>query len=309
MITTITLNPAIDKTCTIGEVLTGRVNRLVQVKNVPGGKGINVAKVLMQYGYPVRTMGFLGGYTGKFIEESIREMGAECRFTYVNGDTRCNTNILAADGSVTEVLEPGPVVADEELKQFLDAYEEALADSDVMILSGSVAKGIPEDVYGELILRGNRAGKKVLLDTSGVYLEHGIKAKPYMVKPNLVELEGYLRHKPETDEDIIAAIKKLLAQEIRHVLVSMGEKGLYYGCGDGIYFAAPPQVKAVNTVGCGDSVVASFAMSVSEGKEKEELLRSAVAISAANATTMENGVIPKETVLDLMQKITVKVCE
>ncbi|MBR5798703.1 MAG: 1-phosphofructokinase [Lachnospiraceae bacterium] len=309
MITTITLNPAIDKTCIIPELSPGRVNRLEQVKNVPGGKGINVAKVLLQYDYPVRTMGFLGGYTGEFIEDGIRKMGAECRFTKVDGDTRVNTNILAHDGSVTEVLEPGPVVSDEKLAAFLETYEEVLKDSDMMILSGSVAKGIPEAIYGELVLRAKRAGKKALLDTSGVYLKHGMAEKPFMVKPNIYELEGYLGRSLRSETDIVNAVRELLATGISHVLLSMGEKGLYYGCEAGIYFALPPRVKAVNTVGCGDSVVASFAMSMAEGKEQEDLLCSAVAISAANATTMENGVIPKQTAADLMQKITVRRCE
>lgn len=308
MITTITLNPAIDKTCTIEELRPGCVNRLTQVKNVPGGKGINVAKVLLQYDFPVRTMGFLGGYTGKFIEESIRDMGAECRFTPVKGDTRCNTNILASDGSVTEVLEPGPVISQEELAQFLEAYEKNLTDSDMMILSGSAAKGLPEDIYGELIRRGNRAGKKVLLDTSGVYLKNGIKEKPYMVKPNIAELENCLGRNLETEKDVLSAIDELLAEGIKHVLLSMGEKGLYYGCEEGIYFAASPKVKAVNTVGCGDSVVASFAMSEKKEHKAEEILRRAVAISAANATTMENGVIPKQTVLELIKEINVRTC-
>ena len=107
MILTVTLNPAVDKTYTTGSLMLGQVNRMRTVNNIAGGKGINVAKILRQYGYEVMTAGFLGGYTGQFIEKCMEEIHAECRFTKVAGETRSSINIIAEDGYVTEVLEPG----------------------------------------------------------------------------------------------------------------------------------------------------------------------------------------------------------
>lgn len=306
MITTVTLNPAIDKTCVATRMLPGQVNRMESVKNIAGGKGINVTKVLLQYGYLVRAMGFLGGYTGDFIKESVKALGAECRFTYVSGDTRCNTNILSEDGYVTEVLEPGPTINKEELEKLLVDYDRTLIDSEFIILSGSVSAGVPDTIYEDLILRAKKAGRKVLLDTSGAYLKNGVRAIPYMVKPNVKELEILMGRKLKDREAVMHAALTLAETGIEHVLVSMGEKGLLYVCGQEIFFAGAPKIKAVNTVGCGDSVVASFAISMRRGEEKEKLLRRATAISAANATTLESAVIPRETMEELYNKIEIE---
>lgn len=306
MITTVTLNPAIDKTCVATRMIPGQVNRMESVKNIAGGKGINVTKVLLQYGYLVRAMGFLGGYTGDFIKQSVKALGAECRFTYVAGDTRCNTNILSEDGYVTEVLEPGPTISKEEMEKLLVDYDRTLMDSECIILSGSVSAGVPDTIYEDLILRAKKAGRKVLLDSSGAYLKNGVRAIPFMVKPNVKELEILMGRKLKDREAVIHAALTLAETGIEHVLVSMGEKGLLYVCGQEIFFAGAPKIKAVNTVGCGDSVVASFAISMRMGEEKEKLLRRATAISAANATTLESAVIPRETMEELYNKIEVE---
>lgn len=306
MITTVTLNPAIDKTCTSARMIPGQVNRMESVKNIAGGKGINVAKVLLQFGYPVRTMGFLGGYTGDFIHESMKALGAECRFTYVTGDTRCNTNILSEDGYVTEVLEPGPIISREELDKFLIDYDRTLMDSELIVLSGSAPIGVPETMYEELINRAKDAGRKVLLDSSGMNLKNAVRAVPFMIKPNVKELEMVVGHKLKDREAVIHAALSLAQTGIEHVMVSMGEKGLLYVWGQEVLLATVPKVKAVNTVGCGDSAVASFAMSLMIGEEKEALLRSAAAVSAANATTVESAVIPKETMEELYTRITIE---
>ncbi len=294
MITTVTLNPAIDKTCAAARMLPGQVNRMERVTNIAGGKGINVAKVLLQYGYQVRTMGFLGGYTGDFIQQSIKALGADCKFTAIANDTRCNTNILSEDGYVTEILEPGPQIQKKEVEQFLVDYDRTLEECESVILSGSVPQGVPETIYEELICRANQKGRKVLFDSSGIFLKNGVRGVPFMIKPNRKELEILMGKKLPDREAIIQAALTLTETGIEHVLVSMGANGLLYVCHKDIFYARVPAVKAVNTVGCGDSVVASFAMSMALGEEREALLLRAAAISAANATTLESAVIPKE---------------
>lgn len=167
MILTVTLNPAVDKTYTTGSLMLGQVNRMRTVNNIAGGKGINVAKILRQYGYEVMTAGFLGGYTGQFIEKCMEEIHAECRFTKVAGETRSSINIIAEDGYVTEVLEPGPTVSAQELERFMEDYKKAVGECGLVIMSGSVAKGIPADIYGQLVETGKEAGLRCILDTSG----------------------------------------------------------------------------------------------------------------------------------------------
>lgn len=306
MIATVTLNPAIDKTCKMARMMPGQVNRMDEIVSIPGGKGVNVTKILRQYGYEVMALGFVGGYTGRFIEERLKDMGARCHFTEIAEDTRCNLNVLSEDGYVTELLEPGPVISKEEFASFLAEYERALAGCELVILSGSVPKGVPENVYATLTEMADKAGVKVLLDTSGEPLKAGILAKPFMIKPNWKELEGLVGRKISDREEAASVALNFAEHGISHVMVSMGAKGLLYVHEKEILYAKAPTVKAINTVACGDSVVASFAMSLINGESMKECLKQAAAISAANVTTMESAVIPKEVAAELYSKIMIE---
>lgn len=304
--TTVTLNPAVDKTYTAARLILGQVNRMESMKNIAGGKGINVAKILRQYGFGVKTMGFLGGYAGRFIENYARGIGCQCCFTHVEGETRSSINILAQDGYVTEILEPGPEISGPELAQFYTDFDRETKDSEMVILSGSVPEGVPASVYGELAARAKAQGKKVLLDSSGEYLRRGVNAGPFMAKPNGRELEALAGRRIRGLEDTIKAAIDLSERGITHVMVSMGAKGLLYVSGEQILYARAPGIKALNTVGCGDSVVAAFAMAYAEGLGGEELLRYCVGLSAANATTLESAVIPMERAQELMDEVKVE---
>lgn len=305
MIATVTLNPAVDKTYTSARMLPGQANRMDSVKSIAGGKGINVAKVLRQYGYPVKTLGFLGGYTGKFIEDYLSKAGALCCFTPIEGSTRHTINILSQDGYVTELLEPGPDISEKEQKQFLADFELGIADCSLVILSGSAPEHIPAEIYFDLIMRARILGKKIILDSGGEYLKRSINACPFMVKPNIKGLEVLTGRKARSLEDIIGAALQMGGRGIAHVMVSMGAKGLLYVADRQILYAKAPAVKAVNTVGCGDSVVAAFAMAYESGMSDAELLRYCVGISAANATTLESAVIPMEKAEELMKKVEI----
>lgn len=306
MILTITLNPAVDKTYTTSTLMLGQVNRMHTVNNIAGGKGINVTKILRQYGYDVMAAGFLGGYTGQFIENCMKELHVQCRFTQVAGETRSSINVLAEDGYVTEILEPGPVVSGQELEEFIEDYKKAVAQCELVVMSGSVAKGIPADIYRQLIAIGKEAGKRCLLDTSGEALQHGIEAAPYMIKPNQKELEYLVGHKLKDIGEIAEAAGRLQKKGISHVLVSLGKKGLLSVTAEKVLWAKAPAVKAVNTVGCGDSVVASYAMSLMKEEDEETALKRAVAISAANAATLESGDIALELAEELLAGIQVE---
>lgn len=306
MILTVTLNPAVDKTYTAGSLMLGQVNRMRTVHNVAGGKGINVAKILRQYGYDVMTAGFLGGYTGRFIEKCMQEIHAECCFTKVAGETRSSINVIAEDGYVTEILEPGPVVSAEELGRFLEDYRAAAGKCSLIVMSGSVAKGIPADIYRTLIRIGNEAGSQCILDTSGEALLHGIEAVPYMIKPNQKELEYVVGHKLKDIGEVEEAARRLREKGISHVLVSLGKKGILSVSAEGTLWAKSPSVKVVNTVGCGDSVVASYSISVLKGEDEHTALKRAAAISAANAASLESGDISLELAEELLEKIQIE---
>lgn len=305
MITTVTLNPAIDKTITTSRLQPGQVNRSESVKNIAGGKGINVTKVLRQYGNSVCALGFLGGYTGRFIEEYVEGLGAESFFTRIAGETRTSINVLSGDGYVTEILEPGPVITEEEKEQFLQTYRKKIAGSEFVVLSGSAPKGLPTDIYAQLIALADEQKIRTVLDTNGELLVEGVKAKPFLIKPNTKELEYLTGRKLREGSEIKEAALQLASEGIAHVLVSMGEKGMLYATEGKCLFAKAPKVKALNTVGSGDSAVAAAVMALQQGTSMEDTLRLCVAISAANTTTLENAVIPKEYAAELLIQIQV----
>lgn len=309
-ILTVTLNPAVDKTYTTHNVVVGHVNRMRTAERIAGGKGVNVTKILRQYGCEVAATGFLGGYSGRFIAEELEKRGAQCCFVQISEETRSNMNIVADDGYVTEILEPGPKIAEEELARFMGQYEMLLDGCGLVILSGSAARGIGTDIYAELTRLAADKRVPVYLDSSGESLKLGIQSKsgarPELIKPNWKELEYIMGHKIRDREEIIEAAGFLHREGILRVIVSMGSKGLISVTGDGVYFAKAEGIRAVNTVGCGDSVVASYAIAAVKGENEEQAIRRACAVSAANATTIESASIPMETAETLLNKIIVE---
>lgn len=300
MIVTVTLNPAVDKTCVIDTLRTGDVNRIREAESVAGGKGVNVAKVLRQFHLQVACLGFLGGYSGRMIEDTMTKLGAECHFTRTKGDTRTNTNLLGTDGYVTELLEPGPVISEKELVNFRKEFTYACEQCELMVFSGSIPQGVPKDIYAKLIAECRQLGIKTLLDTSGEPLKEAIAAKPTIIKPNKKELEYLVGRKLPDRESIVKEAKGLVAEGIEKVVVSLGEEGLLYVDADTVIYEPAKKVKTVNTVGCGDSVVASFCMSEVAGEDAELSMKKAVALSAANATTKGSAEIPLNIYLDLL---------
>lgn len=144
MILTVTLNPAVDKTYRTGELFPGRVNRMRSVDNIPGGKGINVSKILRQYDYEVTATGFLGGYQGKWMEAQLDRLKIRSAFVHVEEETRSSMNIVADNGYVTEILEPGPHISEAHLKEFGASFIRLAEESSLIILSGSAAPAFPQ---------------------------------------------------------------------------------------------------------------------------------------------------------------------
>lgn len=309
MIATVTLNPAVDKTLKTSGVVLGAVNRMDEVSNIAGGKGINVTKVLRKYGAEVATFGFLGGYSGNFIKEAVLKMGARDKFTQVMGETRTSINVIGEDGYVTELLEPGPNITQDELDSFTDTFKEGIKECDVIVLSGSVPIGVPSSIYADLISYANAFDKKVLLDSSGDYLKKGMYARPHMMKPNLKELEALLGRRIQGMQEVAEAASMIVEWGVPNVLVSMGAKGILYALDRDdrikVYYCPAPSVNPVNTVGSGDSAVAAFALSMTEGLSPEDTLKRCVAVSVANTLTIENGVIDLDKVKEIEAQLNV----
>ena len=305
MILTVSCNPAIDKTYNTSNVMIGQINRMRDLVSIPGGKAVNVTKVLRQFDAHVTATGFVGGYTGDFIEEELRNMGVNTSFTAIRGLTRSNMNIIGDDGYVTEISEPGPKILSFEREDFMDRFRELVKISEYVVLSGSLTEGLPEDFYAKLIKICNEHGAKAFLDASGEPLKRGIEAVPYCIKPNRRELEYAVGKKLSTEAEIIQAAYEYIKAGVVKVVVSMGDKGLLQITKTKVIKAVPPRIKKVNTVGCGDCVVAAMILGMLQGLDDEDTMKFAAGVSAANATTLESGMIPQDTMETLIQDVVI----
>ena len=290
MITTVTLNTSVDKLYVMENVRLGQVMRVSHVSATPGGKGLNVARVAAQQGAQVRALGFAAGFNGAYIAKKLQELGIPEDFVWYEGESRICINIRdKSTGVHTELLEPGMSVPEEKTGEFLKKYSEALKTSDVITISGSMPVGVPKDFYGRLIDLANSAKVPVILDASGDAFAAAVHCRPSIIKPNQDELSAYFKTRIETEEDLISAAEKFHELGIDTVVVSLGADGVFVSQMDAVYRARPPRIDTVNTVGCGDSMVASLAIGVEKRWTMEETIRFAVAVSAASAMDERAG--------------------
>ena len=282
MILTVTLNAAIDKRYVVDDFKVGEVNRVRECSYVPGGKGLNVSKPASIYGAEVVATGFVGGHAGNYIIwDEVNHVQ-------------------------TEFLEPGFTLTEEDFRGFEKKFTELVKDADVVSMSGSVPKGLDGTAYQRLVKIVKEAGKPVILDTSGKLLEMGIEACPTLIKPNIDEIRMLTGKHCDDIQDIIDAAKTIHANGVEIVAVSLGADGSLAVGEEGIFRAIVPKIDAVNTVGCGDSMIAGFALGLSEGLSLEETLRRASAISAAAAMREETGFFVMEDMEKLLPQIVIQ---
>ena len=309
MITTVTLNVAVDKAYVIGDFNQGEVMRVQKCTNTPGGKGLNVAKVAKLCGEEVLATGFVGGHAGAYVEDMLKKQNVPSEFVHTKNETRSCINVLAADGTSTEFLEPGAEVSEEEIEEFMTEVSKIIDKSGVITISGSVPKGVGTDIYGKMIEQARQKNTPVLLDTSGKLLEEGIKSKPTMIKPNSDEIKALLGVSINNREELIENGKKLQRSGIKYVVISLGADGALVITDEHVYHGKPAKIKPVNTVGCGDSMVAAFAVGIKREYSVEEMLKYAVSVSSANALTMATGYFEEEDREKLYKDAVVTVLE
>ena len=305
MITTVTLNPAIDTRYFIEDFKEGRLFRAEKTIKSPGGKGLNVTKVLKQLDANVVATGIIGGKNGEWIQENLKKMDIKEEFYVSSAETRVCIAVLAKH-SETEILESGEELTDSDLRAFEKKLMELVEKSDVITMSGSLPKGMDAGYYQKLVELVNRKGKKVILDTSGKSLLEGVKGKPYLIKPNFDELEYVLGESIDGRDKIKKAVEKLKNLGAQNVLVSLGGEGAIY-FGEEILKITIPKIKIHNTVGSGDSSVAGFAKGLDDGLELNEILKLSMACGMSNAQSMETGRVIPEDVKEFMGNITVEV--
>ncbi len=306
MILTVTLNAAIDKRYVVEGFRTGEVNRVKECTYVPGGKGLNVSKPASIYGAEVVATGFVGGHAGAYIEDALKPFGIRSAFYHVDAESRSCINIWDEVNQVqTEFLEPGFTLTEEDFAGFEAKFRQLVQEAKVVAMSGSVPKGLDGTAYQRLVKIVKDAGIPVILDTSGKLLEMGIEAIPTMIKPNIDEIRMLTGKRCDDISEIIEAARAIHERGVKIVAVSLGADGSLAVGDDGIFRARVPKIDAVNTVGCGDSMIAGFALGLSKGLPLEETLRLASAISAAAAMREETGFFVMEDMEKLLPQIEI----
>lgn len=305
MITTVTLNVAVDKSYVVDELRKGEVMRVRKCTNTPGGKGLNVARVIKSCGEDVIATGFIGGHTGALVEDLLKKEQVPFDFTHTLSETRTCINVLDKKGTSTEFLEPGGEISKKEIEDFLERFEKLISISDVVTISGSVPKGVRTDFYVKLITMVKEKGKKVILDTSGDLLKEGIKACPTIIKPNRDEVRELFNLAEDSWDLIIERAKELQSSCVEMVVVSLGKDGALLVTEDAMYHGKPPSIIPINTVGSGDSMVAAFAIGLMKQFPVEDMLRYAISLSAASTLTMKTGSFQEEDRKRIYEEVTI----
>jgi len=306
MIYTVTLNPAVDKTVTIPNFASGAVNRIQTIRIDAGGKGINVSKCLQSLGMDSVVCAILGGNSGNQILSMVKKMGLTVLPVTVDGETRTNLKIVDTERCEnTDINEPGPAVAETVIGQLRFEIAQKITAGDIVILSGSLPKGVQTSLYREWSEFFGAMGVTVILDADGEQMRLGVQAKPYLIKPNDLELSQLVGRPLETEEDLILAGRELQNSGIREILISRGEKGALYLSREGTYRAEGLRVPVLSTVGAGDSMVAAVAYGFEKKMTAADRLRLAVAMGSASVTCSGTQAPEPELVWDLYEKVSV----
>lgn len=286
MILTVTLNTAVDITYRVPALRPHTSHRVTEVTERPGGKGVNVARVLAALGHQVTVTGFAGGTTGGELRDRLAALpGIVDALAPVAGATRRTVAVVdERTGDTTQLNEPGPVVTAAEWAAFQKTYEDLLGSVSAVALCGSLPPGLPVGAYATLVRAARAAGVPVLLDTSGEALRRGIAGRPDIVKPNadeLAELTG--------SHDPLRAAQDARRRGARTVVASLGAEGLLAHTPEGLWRAAPPARVHGNPTGAGDSAVAGLLSGLAERLPWPDRLARAVALSAATVLSPVAG--------------------
>lgn len=305
MILTVTLNAALDLTYRVPRLTPHASHRVREVTERPGGKGLNVARVLAALGFETTVTGFAGGDTGRELRTLLAadRTGVTDALVEVSGRTRRTVGVVdESTGDTTQLNEPGPHVGPQEWDSFLDAYRLLLrSGTEAVALCGSLPPGVPVGAYAELVREARTTRTPVLLDTSGEPLRRGLAARPELVKPNAHELVGITG----TSEPLRAA-RAAQRRGARAVAASLGADGMLMVTQDGTWSAGVPERLTGNPTGAGDSAVAGLLSGLAEGLPWPDRLARAVALSAATVRSPVAGEFDEETYARLLPSVRVQ---
>ncbi len=304
MIATITLNPSLDEHITVDGLMVEETNRWHRLHRYAAGKGIDVSRAIHEMGGLTTAYGFIGGANGHAVEILLDEEGVPFSFTPIENETR--TNFIITDTKTsqqTRIDAPGPHISKKELERFIRKMRKIRPSPKLVVAGGSAPPGVPDNIYYDIVSDAKGFGVRTILDAAGQWLEEGIKAKPYLIKPNVHEAEMLLGRELPTEEAIIDAALDLRKTGIEVVVISRGKDGIVTVAKESIFNAVPPEVKVRSKVGAGDCTVAGLALKLAYGESLLEACRLAVAMGTAAVLTPGTELCHRADVERLLPKI------
>ncbi|WML53750.1 1-phosphofructokinase [Neobacillus sp. PS3-12] len=301
MIYTLTLNPSVDYIVELEGFQIGELNRTTKEAKFPGGKGINVSRVLKELGIKSKALGFNGGFTGKYIDEYLQNEEIDTDFVKVMEDSRINIKLKT--GQETEINAKGPKISDEDFLQLKEKIK-GLTKEDLLVLAGSIPSSLPKTTYEELVKICKQNNVQFVVDAEGDLLKKVLTYQPFLIKPNQHELEELFSTPISTCEGVVPYAKKLLELGAKNVIVSLAGDGAVF-VNDAIALIADvPRGIVKNSVGAGDSMVAGFLAQYQLTGDIKEAFR--FSIASGSATAFSLGLCTKEKVVELLPQVHIK---
>lgn len=286
MIYTLTLNPSVDYIVNVDKVVLGKLNRTKSEAKFPGGKGINVSRLLSSMGVKSVATGFLGGFTGAYVKEYLKKEGIETSFIEVEEDTRINIKLKSSDE--TEINGQGPKITDDNLQQLKNQIRQ-LTNEDILVLAGSIPSKLPSTIYEELVQVCHETGADFVVDAEGSILQKILPFQPYLIKPNHHELGQFFGKEITSCEEAMHYGKKLVELGAKNIIVSLADKGAVFMNEEVALTATVPKGELKSSVGAGDSMVAAFLAKGMENGDLKEAFRYSVASGSATAFSIGLG--------------------
>lgn len=284
MILTVTVNPAIDQTVVVESMLVGETNRIKTSRIDPGGKGVNCARVLRELGAPTVATGFAPGGLGRYIEQTLSDLGVICDFVHTRGEVRMNMTIRnERRNTSTMIVDAGPQTDVRHIPQLLTRIKRHAHPGDWMVIAGSIPPPLPPSLYRDLVELGNSLGVKTVVDADAGALAAGVEGRPTLVKANRRELGRLFRRDLSDEPSAIAALHELRAEGVEIAALTRGREGSVAIDGEACWRALPPRIHQSTPVGAGDAFLAGMVKVLSEGGGLSEALRLGTAAGAAAA--------------------------
>lgn len=303
MLYTITFNPAVDLVMKTDVVHLGELNRVQKDEYVAGGKGINMSVLLKRLGHDNIATGFIGGFTGAFVRESLENEGVQTAFHQLDAITRINVKLHAAQE--TELNANGPTVTEADVAELMAYFDQNLVAGDVVFLAGNAAPGMTSDHYVKVAELCRVKEALFVLDSNKTLLTACLPQRPFLIKPNAQELSEIFETPVDTLDDVIANARKLQTLGAQNVIVSLGGEGaVLVTDSQEIFRSSVPQGTVVNSVGAGDSMVAGFMAKYIESKDYAQSLRQGAACGSATAFSV--GIAEAELAMSLVDEIQIK---